>query len=239
MARDPLPPGLGLALEEALLRGYPAPRVLVWRHRPVVVAGRSSREGLDYSCEWARALGVPVVRRRSGGGAVFHDEGNINIAIILPGRRSPGELYSLLHRALGLALTLLGVEHWAENGSDLIARGGFKVSGAAALLAREGSLAHATLLVESMDPLIPLLTPPRLDLVQRGAVTPAKYRPRSLRSLNPSAGLGRTLGALVEALMHLGAQPPSRTPSGALARAAALLGERRYAGDECGRSESS
>jgi lipoate-protein ligase A len=92
------------------------------------------------------AAGVPVLRRASGGGTVYQDLGNLNISLAVPGR-APAV-------AAGLAALVAAVVDGLGLPSSVGDRGVFagpagptKVSGLASQVTRDGSLAHATLLV--------------------------------------------------------------------------------------------
>ena len=87
--------------------------------------------------------GVPVLRRASGGGAVYQDLGNLNISIAVPGY-APG-LRGELARLVADAIERLGLTPAISERGLFV--GPDKVSGLAAQLTRAGSLAHATLLV--------------------------------------------------------------------------------------------
>jgi lipoate-protein ligase A len=64
----------GLALEEALVRACPPVPVLrVWQNPPCVVIGRAQQAAREADLAACAAAGVPVLRRASGGGAVYHD----------------------------------------------------------------------------------------------------------------------------------------------------------------------
>ena len=58
--------------------------LFVWRNGPAVVVGRHQNVWAECDVELAQRLGVCVARRKSGGGAVFHDLGNLNISLISP-----------------------------------------------------------------------------------------------------------------------------------------------------------
>src|SRR5512146_1431333 len=79
-------PVRNLALEEALVRAVPpAPLLRIWQNEPCVVLGRGQQPGREADLAACAACGVPVLRRASGGGAVYHDLGNLNITVAVPG----------------------------------------------------------------------------------------------------------------------------------------------------------
>ena len=137
-------PVANLALEEALVRAVPAAPVLrIWQNGPGVVLGRGQRVHREANVTACATAGVPVLRRASGGGAVYHDLGNLNITMAVPGwvPGLAGDLAALVAgvlRQLGLAPTVTGRGVFA---------GPVKVSGLASQLTRGAALAHATLLV--------------------------------------------------------------------------------------------
>lgn len=137
-------PAANLALEEALVRAGPvAPVLRIWQNAPCVVIGRGQRVDREVDLAACAAAGVPVLRRASGGGTVYHDLGNLNISLAVPGW-APGLAADLASLLAGL-LRRLGVP--AAAGERGVFAGPAKVSGLASQLTRAASLAHATLLV--------------------------------------------------------------------------------------------
>src|SRR5262249_35019246 len=142
-------PAANLALEEALVRAIPpAPLLRIWQNEACVVLGRGQRLEREVNVAAAAAAGVPVLRRASGGGTVYHDLGNLNITMAVPGwvPGLTGELAALVAgvlRRLGLAPAA------TERGVFV---GALKLSGLAAQLTRTATLAHATLLVTTPAP---------------------------------------------------------------------------------------
>lgn len=197
-------PALNLAVEEVLLELACSERrrfARVWVNPRSVVVGRSLDLCEEVRCELARAYRVPVLRRVSGGGAVYHDEGNVNLTVAAPldGRLpSVEEVYS---EGLGILLGFLrglGLKPRVENGNDVVV-GGRKVSGSAAYVKGCGYLFHATLLVSSDIGLLRRLLVARLDRVVRGEVTPAKYEPANLRDF-VSVSVGEAVTGLMRSL---------------------------------------
>jgi lipoate-protein ligase A len=137
-------PAVNLALEEALVRAVPpGPLLRIWQNEACVVLGRGQRPEREANLAACAAAGVPVLRRASGGGAVYHDLGNLNITMAVPGwvPGLTGDMATLVAgvlRGLGLApvVTTRGVF-----------AGPVKLSGLAGHLTRAATLAHATLLV--------------------------------------------------------------------------------------------
>ncbi len=137
-------PAANLAWEEALVRAVPAVPVLrIWRNPACVVLGRAQRAGREVDLAACAAAGVPVLRRASGGGTVYHDLGNLNVTLVVPGWE-PGLAAGLAGLLAGL-LQRLGIA--AAATSRGVFAGPLKVSGLASQLTRGATLAHATLLV--------------------------------------------------------------------------------------------
>ncbi len=225
-------PWMNLAIEEALVvksGEWGVPLARVWIQGPAVVVGYSLPFCSEADCRLARLLGVPVVRRFTGGGAVYHDWGNLNLALAVPRRLGVEALLSLGTGAMLEALRLLGVRAWVENEGDIVV-GGCKVSGSAAGVKVRSSLYHATLLVDTDSGLVRRLTPGRPERVERGEVTPAKYRPCSLRELGFEASIDGAVRALVTAAERaMGAlRPASRDELQELLALASRLCREKY-----------
>lgn len=142
-------PYRNLALEESLLeRGFGGgSALLVYANDPCAVVGRNQNPW----AEIAEGAGVPVLRRASGGGAVYHDQGNLNWALILPRARHDREAELAL---VAGALRELGIEAEAGPRGGLFVAGGgpaegAKVSGTARRFSAERVLHHGTLLVDA------------------------------------------------------------------------------------------
>ncbi len=155
-------PVANLALEEALVRAVPsAPVLRVWQNDSCVVLGRGQRLSREVNTAACAVAGIPVLRRASGGGAVYHDLGNLNITVVAPGwvPGLAGELAALLAEVL----------RRLELAPSVTKRGVFagpmKVSGLASQLTRGATLAHATLLVTTPAARVrAFLTPAPLDV---------------------------------------------------------------------------
>ena len=86
-----------LAAEEYLLKQGTDPVFMLWQDTPSVVMGKHQSVSLEVNREWAEEQQIQIARRFSGGGAVYHDLGNVNLTFIETVSRSPDfSLY--LHR---------------------------------------------------------------------------------------------------------------------------------------------
>lgn len=122
----------------------------IWRNSDCVVLGRFLKPEDEVWMEEADALGVPVLKRPSGGGAVFHDLGNINYSLYLDGSLFAGlhveETLQLLSYPVTGFLERLGVP-WTWVPPNNIYVEGRKVSGSAQARHKNRLLHHGTLLV--------------------------------------------------------------------------------------------
>lgn len=121
---------------------------LLYVDSPCFVIGKSQNAFREI--DWLRAEeeGIPVYRRISGGGAVFHDEGNLNFSIIVPRRDEWIADFGPLLEPVLTYLHALGLPAEIANTSDLI-MDGRKISGNAQCLGKRVLLQHGTLLFQS------------------------------------------------------------------------------------------
>jgi lipoate-protein ligase A len=77
-----LRPAFNLALEEHALTGMDADVIILWRNSAAVIIGSNQNALEEIDADYVKANGITVVRRQSGGGAVFHDLGNVNFTVI-------------------------------------------------------------------------------------------------------------------------------------------------------------
>lgn len=158
-SRDPL---INLSLEHRLLQTSHADStiLLLYANRPCVVFGRNQNPWIEADLDALGARGIQLVRRRSGGGTVFHDEGNVNFSVICPpavfDRDRHAEMVVRALQKLGRPTTRVNERH--DIVMDVQVRDGsaaapttrtFKVSGSAYKLTRLRSLHHGTCLLRS------------------------------------------------------------------------------------------
>ena len=129
-------PAFNLALEETLAAEYPDEFFMLWRNANAIIVGRNQNTAAEIDADAVRELGVKVVRRVTGGGAVYHDLQNLNYTII--GREASPEPVVEALRSLGVPAELTGR-------NDIFVEGR-KVSGYARRLWRDRQIIHGTLM---------------------------------------------------------------------------------------------
>lgn len=147
-------PAYNLALEEYLVK-LPSDHFLgerdlfmFWQNRPVVVVGRNQNTDLQLNREFIHEQGIDVVRRLSGGGAVYHDDGNLNFTIIKRGAHSLRNDFSFFTQPVLEALLAIGVQGEFAGRNDLVIEGQ-KFSGNAQYVHHDTLLHHGTILWNS------------------------------------------------------------------------------------------
>jgi len=142
-----LDPWNNLAREELLLDALAPGRsaLALYVNRPCVVLGRHQNPLREARLEELARRNVPLVRRPTGGGTVWHDEGNLNWSLLLP---KDGYDRGTVTRAVAAALAPLGLDLEPGEKGDLFLKGK-KVAGAAYLFRRDRVLHHGTLLCQA------------------------------------------------------------------------------------------
>lgn len=140
-------PYYNLAFEEHVFRTFREEDVfLVWQNAPCVVAGSGQNLCREVRPALLRKLGIPMLRRISGGGTVYHDLGNVNYSLITA-QTGPTDYEKSLAPVIA-ALNRLGVPARRRGVCDL-AIGEEKISGSAQRAAEGRVLHHGTLLFET------------------------------------------------------------------------------------------
>lgn len=141
-----LSPFRNLRLEDQLLDApLPEPILLFYRNTPCVVIGKHQNPWLECNLTRMTELGIPLARRVSGGGAVYHDEGNLNFAFLadLTRYNADAQFQLLIDR---LANFGIGAE---RSGISNLVSDGKKFSGNAFAFRRDNRLHHGTLLLNT------------------------------------------------------------------------------------------
>ena len=135
-----------LAAEEYLLKQGNENIFMLWQDTPSVVIGKHQRLRSEVDKKWADQEQVHIARRFSGGGAVYHDLGNVNLTFIETAPRLP-EFVTYLQRTLDF-LNSIGLMVKGDERLGIYLNG-LKISGSAQCLHKNRVLYHCTLLYDT------------------------------------------------------------------------------------------
>ena len=189
-------PRLNLALEEYLLRHVPAeePILLFYVNEPSVILGRNQNTLEEIDPDYVAENNIQVVRRLSGGGAVYHDLGNLNFSFITNGSRDLHNFRRFTEPVIRV-LNELGVPAVLHGKSDIYVDGK-KISGNAQYLASNRMVSHGTILFDSdLEALLRALNPRQVQIESK-AVQSIRAVVGNVREWLPGldiAGLRRAL----------------------------------------------
>lgn len=176
-------PYRNLAIEKQLMDTLPEDTAILylWQNEHTIVIGRNQNPWYELKVDDFLQSGGRLARRLSGGGAVYHDLGNLNFTFILP--KTEFDIPRQLN-VIGMALGALGVQTEFNGRNDLYA-GGRKFSGNAFFKAGSAAYHHGTLLINSdLEAMQKYLTVDRDKLRGRG-VESVGARVVNLTELNP------------------------------------------------------
>jgi lipoate---protein ligase len=143
-----LDPWFNIAAEEYLLKHFDKEIIMLWRSNPSIIIGKHQNAMAEINLEYVMKHNIPVVRRLSGGGTVFHDPGNINFTFIKKADKENLVNFRFHTRPIIDFLQSLGVDARFEGKNDLRVNG-LKISGNAEHIHKEKVLHHGTLLFDS------------------------------------------------------------------------------------------
>ena len=165
-------PYFNIAAEEYLLKETDNDFAFIYVNDPCIIIGKHQNAYAEMNLPYILEKDIPVVRRISGGGTVWHDPGNVNFSFILNGEE--GQLVNFREYATPVLTYLQNLQVPAEFGSrNEILVEGKKISGNAEHIYRNRVLHHGTLLFSS-----------DLEAVQSALRTePGKYKDRAVQSV--------------------------------------------------------
>lgn len=141
-------PTWNLAFEEYAFTklDYDEPILLLWQNGPSVIIGRYQNTLEEINYDFIRENGISVVRRNTGGGAVYHDLGNLNYSFIIPDVESKVDFRTFTIPVVK-ALQSYGIPAEQTGRNDILADGK-KFSGNAQQFSRGRLLHHGTLMFD-------------------------------------------------------------------------------------------
>lgn len=141
--------GFNLAAEEYLFSRREDEILFLYVNTPSVVIGSNQAILAEVDMDYCVANNISVFRRMSGGGAVFHDEGNLNYCFISNRKVGESALGADFLNPIVSVLKYLSVEVEIGKRKDLWLPGGHKISGTASHVSKIRELHHGTLLYDA------------------------------------------------------------------------------------------
>ena len=193
-----------MAFDEYALEQLPLdePLFYLWQNRPAVIIGLNQNAYAEVDIDYLHRHDIALARRITGGGAVYHDLGNLNYTIV--GRSADIERdYPQYARYMMLALRALGVEAELSGRNDILVNG-HKVSGYAKRVYKDRLMVHGTLMFDvDIERLTHVLTPPADKLLLKG-IASVKSRVANLKDYMPDITSVQALSQALE--QHLSRQ---------------------------------
>ena len=143
-------PRINLAIEEYALKNLDINEsyLLFYINEPSIIIGKNQNTIEEINTDYVEKQGIHVVRRLSGGGAVYHDLGNLNFSFITKDDGESFHNFKKFTEPVVTALHKLGVKAELSGRNDIIAEGR-KISGNAQFSTRGRMFSHGTLLFDS------------------------------------------------------------------------------------------
>ena len=178
-------PYYNMAFDEYCLENLPLdePVFYLWQNLPAVIVGMNQEINTEVNLDYLEKNGIALVRRVTGGGAVYHDLGNLNYTIV--GRSEDLERdYPEYAGLMMKALQKLGVPATLSGRNDILVKGK-KVSGFAKRVCRNRLMVHGTLMFDvDLDKLTHMLNPSATKLQCKG-IASVRSRVANLREYLP------------------------------------------------------
>lgn len=178
-------PRLNLALEEFLLRHVriAEPLLLFYINEPSVIIGRNQNTLEEIDPDYVKSNNIHLVRRLSGGGAVYHDLGNLNFSFITEGQEDLHNFARFTDPVVRV-LRELGIDAQLRGRSDIFAAGK-KISGNAQYASRGRMFSHGTLLFDTNIAHMLKAINPRQVKIESKAVQSVRNYVSNIRELLP------------------------------------------------------
>ncbi len=196
-------PDYNLALEEYVFShmGRDAEYLLLWQNNNAIIVGRHQNTLAEIDSRYVRQQGIRVVRRLSGGGAVYHDMGNLNFTFIADSKSSQVDLRSFCLR-IAAALQALGLDARVDGRNDILVDG-FKVSGNAQYVKEGRVMHHGTLLFDSDLSVLSRALQPDPEKIRAKGVRSVRSRVANIRELlKTDMTIGQFRSFLADALLR-------------------------------------
>lgn len=186
-------PAFNLALEEYALTGMKEDILILWRNDKAVIVGKNQNAVEEIDSDYLRENGIALIRRQSGGGAVYHDLGNINYTMIRDMGEDDFSNYGKFTKPVCDFLATLGIQAEYQGRNDILVDG-MKISGNAQAAKNGRFMHHGTILFDVDFTVLANVLKPRDIKIESKGVKSVRSRVTNLaerlpRSMEPLAFL--------------------------------------------------
>ena len=180
-----LPEGLPLTeylqKEQDLVKDVKEPTLFTWIVSPTVIYGHHQSAEVEVNEAYCREHGIAVVQRKSGGGCVYADRGNLMLSFVTPDTHSE-QVFADCLTLVAQALQAKGLQAVMTSHNDILV-GDRKVSGWACYTCPTGTIVHGTMLYDvQLEVLTKAITPTKEKLAKHG-VASVRQRVANIKEL--------------------------------------------------------
>jgi lipoate---protein ligase len=175
-------PRVNLAIEEFALKHLDINEtyLLFYINEPSIIIGKNQNTVEEINADYVREEGIHVVRRLSGGGAVYHDLGNLNFSFITKDDGNSFHDFKKFTNPVVKALKKLGVHAELSGRNDILADGK-KISGNAQFSTKGRMFSHGTLLFDSEIENVVSALNVRMDKIESKGIKSIRSRVTNIR----------------------------------------------------------
>ena len=223
-------PHINLAFEEYALRNVDTDEdiLLFYVNEPSVIIGRNQNTLEEVNQTYLQDHGIPVVRRLSGGGAVYHDLGNLNFSFITNNAKENFHNFRKFTAPVLKVLNEMGVRAELGGRNDIVVAGR-KISGNAQYIAAKRMVSHGTLLLNAdLDRVVEALKVKTGEITSKGIKSVRSQVVNIAEFLETPPSMEAFRARLLQGIFEGEDEIPQHTMSAAEWEAILALADERY-----------
>lgn len=215
-----------LAYEQWFFEHFESDCLRLWINPPSVIIGKHQATLAESNVPFCTQNNIPILRRISGGGTVYHDPGNINFSFYRKVDAQEPIDYVRNLRIIQRALRSIGYPVEINERHDLVLDG-FKISGNAQHIKKGRALHHGTILYDTDIEMLRRSIKRSSGTVEHRAVKSVRSQSRNLREYSDFGDVGAFIRALVDSL-HASQLPSSSNMAPSAETLQEIINERYF-----------